>query len=105
MPVFKYKAKNNLGKITDGTIEADSQAAVAGLLRQKRLEMISVSSGGGLAGIWKALNIKGGKVTKKGIGVFSRQFLTINNDGLPSLQGLTNVANQAENSSFSVLIT
>src|ERR1051326_1208992 len=97
MPTFKYQARNNLGKVTEGTIEADSQAAVAGVLRQKRLEMISASPAGGFGSIWTALTKKGGKVTMKDIVVFSRQFSTMINAGLPILQGLTIVAEQAEN--------
>ncbi len=105
MPSFKYKARNNLGKIVEGTIEVESEAAVAGALRQKRLELVSSSSAGGLAGLWSVLNKKGGKVTTKDIVVFSRQFSTMVNAGLPILQGLTIVAEQAENPDFRKVMT
>jgi type IV pilus assembly protein PilC len=105
MPTFKYKARNNLGKVTEGTIVAESESAVGAQLRQKRLEVISVSAGGGIGAIWAALNSKGGKVTTKDIVVFSRQFSTMVNAGLPILQGLTIVAEQAENPDFRVVMT
>src|SRR6185295_1605348 len=105
MPTYKYKARNNLGKVTEGTVVAESESAVAAILRQKRLEVVSVSAGGGLAAIWASLNSKGGKVTTKDVVVFSRQFSTMVNAGLPILQGLTIVAEQAENPDFRVVMT
>src|ERR1017187_7664613 len=105
MPTFKYQARNNLGKVTEGTIQADSESAVAGALRQKRLEVISVSSVGGVSKIWATLTSKGGNVTTKDIVVFSRQFSVMVNAGLPILQGLTIVAEQAENPDFRVVMT
>jgi type IV pilus assembly protein PilC len=105
MPTFKYKARNNLGKITEGTIQVESEAAVAGALRQKRLELISVSTGGGLSAIWESLNSMGKKVDTKDVVVFSRQFSTMINAGLPLLQGLTIVAEQAENPEFRKVMT
>lgn len=105
MPVFKYQARNSLGKVTEGTVEADNEAAVGAILRQKRLEVVSVSSGGGLAAVWAALNKGSGKVTTKDVVVFSRQFSTMINAGLPLLQGLTIVAEQAENPDFRKVMT
>jgi type IV pilus assembly protein PilC len=103
MPKFKYKAKNNLGKVVDGTIEADNEAAVAGALRQKRLELISTSPATGLSSVWSALSSK--SVTTRDVVVFSRQFSTMINAGLPILQGLSIVAEQAENKSFRIVMT
>jgi type IV pilus assembly protein PilC len=105
MPNFKYKARNNMGKVIEGTIVADNETSVASALRQKRLELVSVSSAGGLGSIWATLSKKGGKVTTKDIVVFSRQFSTMVNAGLPILQGLTIVAEQAENPDFRAVMT
>jgi type IV pilus assembly protein PilC len=100
MPTFKYQARNNLGKITDGTIEAENEAAVSSILRQKRLEMISASPASSIGMFFAALTKKGGKVTTKDVVVFSRQFSTMVNAGLPIMQGLNIVAEQAENPDF-----
>lgn len=105
MPAFKYQARNNLGKVTDGVIEADSEAAAAGALRQKRLEVVSISSVSGFSAFLTALTKRGGNVTTKDIVVFSRQFSVMVNAGLPILQGLTIVAEQAENPDFRVVMT
>ena len=104
MPVFKYKVRNNLGKITDGTLEVESEAAATAALRQKRLEVISIAPLNGMEKLWAALNKKGGKVTTKDVVIFSRQFSTMINAGLPILQGLSIVAEQAENPDFRVVM-
>jgi len=100
MAVFKYKARNNLGKIIEGVIEAENENSAAATLRQRRLEVISVSAGGGILAVLGNLTKSGGKVTTKDVVVFSRQFSTMVNAGLPILQGLTIVAEQAENPDF-----
>ena len=105
MPAFKYQARNNLGKVTDGVIEADSEAAAAGALRQKRLEVVSISSVSGFSTFLTALTKKSGNITMKDVVVLSRQFSVMVNAGLPILQGLTIVAEQAENPDFRVVMT
>src|SRR5580658_5666176 len=105
MPSFKYKARNSMGKVIEGTVDADSEAGLASVLRQKRLELVSSSRAGGLSSILGALTKRGGKVTTKDIVVFSRQFSTMVNAGLPILQGLTIVAEQAENPDFRAVMT
>ena len=105
MPAFKYQARNNLGKVTEGVIEAESEGAAGAALRQKRLEVVSISSVSGLGALWTALTKKGGNVTMKDVVVFSRQFSVMVNAGLPILQGLTIVAEQAENPDFRIVMT
>jgi len=105
VPTFKYQARNNLGKVITGTIEVENEAAVAGALRQKRLELVSVSQSSGLSKFLASLSKKGGNVTTKDVVVFSRQFSTMVNAGLPILQGLTIVAEQAENPDFRIVMT
>jgi len=36
MPLFKYKAKNSTGKVIDGTLEIENEAALSIALRQKK---------------------------------------------------------------------
>src|SRR5258708_705305 len=105
MPTYKYQARNNLGKVTDGIVQAENEAAVAAMLRQKRLEVVSVSTQSGFSALLAGLTKKGGNVTTKDIVVFSRQFSVMVNAGLPILQGLTIVAEQAENPDFRVVMT
>ncbi len=103
MPKFKYKAKTSIGKVVEGTIEAPSEAAIASELRSRKMELISTSGTGGVGAFLDSL--KSGGVTTKDIVVFSRQFSTMINAGMPILQGLTIVAEQADNKAFRVVIT
>jgi type IV pilus assembly protein PilC len=105
MPSFKYKARNQMGKIVEGILEAESEGAVAAALRQKRLEFVSASGVSGFSEYMSKLFGKGGKVTSRDIVIFSRQFATMINAGLPILQGLTIVAEQAENPAFRAVMT
>jgi type IV pilus assembly protein PilC len=105
MPTFKYKARNQMGKIVEGTIDVESEGAVAAALRQKRLEFVSASAVSSFSGYLNVLLGKGGRVTSRDIVVFSRQFATMINAGLPILQGLTIVAEQAENPAFRNVMT
>lgn len=103
MPRFKYKAKTSIGKIVEGTIEAPSEAAVAAELRSRKMELISTGGTGGIGALFDSL--KGSGVPTKDIVVFSRQFSTMINAGMPILQGLTIVAEQAENKAFRATIS
>lgn len=105
MPIYSYKAKNNLGKMVDGTIEADNENSAKNDLRQKRLEVTSIAPANGLITFLNVLTSRGGKVTTKDVVVFSRQFSTMVNAGLPIMQGLSIVAEQAENPDFRRVMT
>lgn len=94
-----------MGKVVEGTVEAEAESAVATVLRQKRLELISTASAGGIGAFFSSLAKTGRGVTTKDIVIFSRQFSTMVNAGLPILQGLTIVAEQAENPNFRVVMT
>jgi len=101
MPSYKYKAKNSLGKVIQGTRSAQNEAELASQLRQKRMELVSASQslgGGKLAAMFEP------GVTTKDIVVFSRQFSTMVTAGLPILQGLTIIGEQADNPTFRKVI-
>ena len=100
MPLFKYQARNNLGKVTDGTMEVESESVAISALKQKRLEVVSLAAVGGLELIWINLSKKQPNVKTKDVVIFSRQFSTMINAGLPILQGRTIVAEQSENKDF-----
>src|SRR5665213_3085431 len=104
MPLFKYQVRNNLGKVLDGTLEVENEAAAISALKQKRLEIILLSPVAGFELLWMNITKKKPNVKTKDIVIFSRQFSTMINAGLPILQGLTIVAEQAENKDFRVLM-
>jgi type IV pilus assembly protein PilC len=104
MSLFKYQVRNNLGKVLDGTLEVENEAAAISALKQKRLEIVSLSPIAGFELLWMNITKKKPNVKTKDIVIFSRQFSTMINAGLPILQGLTIVAEQAENKDFRVLM-
>ncbi|NLG08188.1 MAG: type II secretion system F family protein [Deinococcales bacterium] len=99
MPVFDYKVRDRSGKVITGTTEAASQREVANALRQKGyfVTEIKVPKTGLNAEIKlpKWLDI-GSIPNVRDITIFSRQFATVINAGLPVVQSLAILQRQAE---------
>jgi type IV pilus assembly protein PilC len=94
---FDYSVRDKSGKIVSGTLEAESQAAVAGKLSQMGYAPISISKH--RAGVKTEIKIPGfgGKVKLKDLAVMSRQFAVMINAGLSLLRALTILSEQTEN--------
>ena len=99
MPVFEYKARDRTGKIVAASMEAASQRDVAAALREKGffISEIKAPKTGLNAEIKlpKWLDI-GSKPNLRDVTVFSRQFATVINAGLPVVQSLAILQKQAE---------
>jgi type IV pilus assembly protein PilC len=99
MPVFAYSARSLSGEILNGEIELPSRDEVVGYLVRQRLRPISVNA--------KAREISiqfGSGVKTREVVVFTRQFATMINSGLPLVQSLTILAEQTENKNFRKII-
>ncbi len=94
---FAYKAKEAGGKVTEGVIEAADQRAAMARLREQRLAVVEIKQGG-------AKKKVKGKVSSKDIVIFSRQLSTLVNAGVPIVQGLTILGEQAESPAFQAVI-
>lgn len=96
---FAYKAKDSMGKVMEGTVEASDQAAAIARLRGQRLTVVDISS--------KASGPKKikGSVTSKDIVMFSRQLSTLVSAGVPIVQGLSILEQQADNPAFGAVLT
>jgi type IV pilus assembly protein PilC len=94
---YQYSVRDRGGKIVSGTLEAESQSAVAGKLKQMGYAPISISEH--KAGMKTELKIPGfgGKIKLKDLAVMSRQFAVMINAGLSLLRSLTILAEQTEN--------
>ena len=94
---FQYQVRDKTGKIVSGTIDAESQAAVAQKLTSMGYATVSISQAGG--GMKKELSIPGfgGKVKLKDLAVMSRQFATMINSGLSLLRALNILSEQTPN--------
>jgi type IV pilus assembly protein PilC len=90
MPTFEYTARTATGEESTGTMEATSREEVVQQLRKNRMMVVRVRE--------KKKRKTGGRVPTRDIVVFTRQFATMVNSGLPLVQALDILAKQTENS-------
>ncbi|MCA8956032.1 MAG: type II secretion system F family protein, partial [Planctomycetes bacterium] len=105
---FKYSAKDMSGKTVKGTVKAASQDEALADLKRRRLTPVDIKASGGLLGG------RGGggkrKATrsscKKGeVEVFTRQLSTMLGAGIPMLEALEILADQAESPGFTFCLS
>ncbi|MBN2374167.1 type II secretion system F family protein [bacterium] len=95
MAVFKYKGKTVQGKMVQGEITGESKSVVMAELRRQAIIPVQVKK--------KATEISikipglGHKIKEKDIIIFTRQFSTMIDAGLPLVQSLEILAQQTEN--------
>ncbi len=98
MPVFEYKARDRSGKVITASVEAASQRDVAVMLRDKGyfISEIKAPKGGMNADIKLPKWLDFGSVaTIRDVTIFSRQFATVINAGLPVVQSLAILQRQS----------
>src|SRR3954469_15990014 len=91
MPQFTYTARDAKGQMQQATIEAPNRDEVMNQLCKQKLQVIKVDEGGATK---KKVS---GKITMRDIVIFTRQFSTMINAGLPLVQALSILAEQSEN--------
>src|ERR1700741_4293596 len=92
MPTFAYSARALNGEILSGEVELPTREEVVGYLVRQRLRPISVNTKA------KELNFTiGTGIKTREVVIFTRQFATMINAGLPLVQSLTILAQQTEN--------
>jgi type IV pilus assembly protein PilC len=104
---FKYEAKDQAGKLVKGMLSAGSQADVVADLRRRNLQPIDIKRagafeamlGGGAKGPKKAM-AKRASCRKGELDVFTRQLSTMLAAGIPMLEALEILAEQAESPGF-----
>ncbi len=95
---YAYKVRDRAGKIVQGTVEAESETAVVGRLRQMGLAPLLIEEHKASLGK-KELHLPwSGRVKPKDIAVMSRQFATMINSGLSLLRALNILSEQTESS-------
>lgn len=109
---FKFEAKDQGGKVVKGSVAAESQSEVVADLRRRNLTPVEITKAGGLFGWFgggggtaAAAGTKKKKATrssvKKGeLEVFTRQLATMLGAGIPMLEALEILADQAESPGF-----
>ena len=96
MPVWNYTARTLTGELQSGSIDLPSENDVVAHLRKNRMIVVKVSQAP------KELKFDMFKkgVTTRDIVIFTRQFATMINSGLPLVQALDILAEQSENPSL-----
>src|SRR5436189_1223707 len=95
MANFEYTARNMKGDLIRDKIDLASRDDVIAHLRKNKMIVVQVreakGKGGGLADLFKA------GVKTRDVVIFTRQFATMINSGLPLVQALDILAQQTEN--------
>ena len=100
MPVFTYSARAISGELQSGEINLPTRDEVIGYLRRQRLIPVAVRPKA------KELSFSfGSGVNTREVVIFTRQFATMINSGLPLVQSLSILAEQTENKKFRTIIT
>src|SRR5438477_11264194 len=90
MPSFTYTARSFSGDLKSATLEAVSRDDVIAQLRRQRLSVVKID---------EAVQKKArrGHIKMRDVVIFTRQFSTMINAGLPLVQALTILAKQTDN--------
>jgi type IV pilus assembly protein PilC len=89
MATFTYTARALNGQLKSATIEAKSRDDVVQQLRKQKLTVVKVDE--------QTKKKTGGKISMRDVVIFTRQFATMINAGLPLVQALDILAKQSEN--------
>jgi type IV pilus assembly protein PilC len=90
---YAYKVRDRGGNLVSGTLVADNEALVLQRLREQGLTPLEV----GKQGRGFNIDLTKKKVKLKELSVFSRQFATMINSGLPILRALAILSDQTNN--------
>jgi type IV pilus assembly protein PilC len=93
MPTFTYTARTANGELKSATLEATNKDEVIAQLKKQRMTVVKVDE--------QAKAKAKGNVTMRDIVIFTRQFSTMINAGLPLVQALDILSKQTESKALS----
>jgi type IV pilus assembly protein PilC len=103
VPVYQWKGKTLAGQVQTGEITVGTQEEVLAHLRKKRIIVTYVREKS--KGVSLSLKLRGSSGVKiKDLAIFTRQFATMINAGLPLVQCLDILSQQTENAAFKAVI-
>lgn len=102
--VFQWSGKNVKGMVESGELTANTKDEVIAQLRKKNITPTIISEKKVEKKLFGGLKIGGGKVSDKDIVVFTRQFSTMIDAGLPLVQALDILSTQVENKAFAKIL-
>ena len=98
MPIYLYAGKTKRGRVTKGELEAVDERIARIQLKRRNIEVTKLKPKP--KDIFESISFMQPKVTNKDIVIFTRQFSTMIDAGLPLVQGLNILSEQAENRTF-----
>src|ERR671926_1434242 len=90
MATFTYTARAFNGELRTATIDAASRDDVISQLRKQRLSVVKIDQG-------STTKVGRGSIKTRDVVIFTRQFSTMINSGLPLVQALDILSKQSEN--------
>ena len=96
---YAYQVRTREGRILDGKMDADGEAAVANRLRSQGMIPLNISKDSKVS-IKMEIRLRKPKVKTRDLAIFSRQFATMINSGLSLLRALNILAEQTDNTSL-----
>jgi len=103
MPAFAYKARTAAGALTEGIVTANEQRAAVEQLRGRKLTVVEIAVKKD-SPLRTLLNLFKKGVTNPDIVIFSRQLSVLTTAGVPLVQGLSVLEEQAENPAFKKVV-
>jgi len=100
MPIYKWEGKSRTGTMIKGEMEAPNQDAVTAKLRSQQIIATKVTPKGRRITLFTTER----KITEREVVIFSRQFATMIDAGLPLVQCLDILMNQQDNKSFAKVL-
>ena len=101
---FSYTVRDRTGREITGSLEAENADVLAGKLRQMGYYVVSVDEVKQTLGK-KEIHIFGSRVQAADVNIFTRQFATMINAGLPLIKCLSILSQQTESSTLADIIT
>lgn len=107
MTLYEYKVRDRDGRVLKDSMEAESERDVAAALRQRGFFISEIKPA--KTGLQRDVALPewmraGGAINAKDVMVFSRQFATIINAGVPVVQSLLVLQRQTQNQTFAAVI-
>ncbi|MEE8299976.1 MAG: type II secretion system F family protein [Desulfatiglandales bacterium] len=98
MPTYVYAGKTKRGRALKGELEASDERIARIQLKRRGIEVAKLKQKP--KDMFENISFMQPKVTNKDIVIFTRQFSTMIDAGLPLVQGLNILAEQSENKTF-----
>src|SRR4051812_28957565 len=89
MPAFTYTARDAQGQLKSAVVEATNREDALNQLKKQRLNVLKIDE--------STKKKKPGRIAIRAIVIFTPQFSTMTNSGLPLVQAMGILADQSEN--------